>query len=91
MQYLHSFSRCICVNCNLKTLISLNDVPKSAHAAAAAAKPLNGIFAYLLAFVTAAFAILCCRYVIKHRQSLLLLYVSIGNFLPLSISCDIMG
>jgi hypothetical protein len=42
-EYLHSFSRCICANVGSKTLISLNDVPKSTSAAAA--KPLNGIFA----------------------------------------------
>jgi hypothetical protein len=41
-----------------KTLISLNDVPKSTSAAAAA-KPLNGIFALSnFAFVTAASAML---------------------------------
>jgi hypothetical protein len=43
MQYLHILVAASCANVGSKTLISLND-PKSTFAAAAA-KPLNGIFA----------------------------------------------
>jgi hypothetical protein len=47
MQYLHSFLSLHLANVGSKTLISLNDVPKSTFAAAAA-KPLNGIDLYLI-------------------------------------------
>jgi hypothetical protein len=48
MQYLHSFLvAASCANVGSKTLISLNDVPKSTFAAAAA-KPLNGMTLYLI-------------------------------------------
>jgi hypothetical protein len=53
MQYLQVFAAS-CANVGSKTLISLNDVPKSTFAAAAA-KPLNGIDPLSnFAFVTAA-------------------------------------
>jgi hypothetical protein len=42
MQYLHILVAASCANVGSKTLISLNDVPKSTFAAAAA-KPLNGM------------------------------------------------
>jgi hypothetical protein len=95
MQYLHSFLSLHLANVGSKTLISLNDVPKSTFAAAAAKpqwyRPLSNF-----AFVTAAFAIfavvtltsaICCRYV---SISDLCCYVASAGT-TVGISCDISG